>query len=83
MGVPQGNTAAAEELAGILTMFTPVIEAMVTHDMEIPPIAIPAIDLGVVTPGFTGTKGRFNGQVDWDAPAARITVQGKLVTVAN
>lgn len=79
VGVPKGQQEAIDELTGILTILKPVIEGMVTNDLDLPPIAIPAVDLGRITPGFAGKKGRFDGVIKFDGAAARIGVEGKLM----
>jgi hypothetical protein len=79
IGVPSGDPAAADELQAIFTQFLPVAEAIVTTDLDLPPVAIPSIDLGIVSPGFAGKKGRFDGEIRFDGPAARINVEGQVL----
>jgi hypothetical protein len=79
VGVEQGKQDAAAELAGLLSLFAPVIEAMIANDFDFPPVAIPAIDLALLSPGFAGRKGRFDGAIRFEPTASRIAVEGKLV----
>jgi hypothetical protein len=79
IGVPSGNEAAAAELVGIVKLMTPVIEAIIAHDFVLPPIAIPQLDLGLITPGFAGRHGRFDGALEFDAATSRIGVDGSLI----
>jgi hypothetical protein len=79
IGVPSGNQAAAEQLVGIVKLMTPVIEAIIAHDFVIPPIAIPQLDLGMITPGFAGRHARFDGALQFDAATSRVGVAGNVL----
>jgi hypothetical protein len=79
VGVAEGKKEAATELAGILSLFTPYLETVIAHDLDLPPIAIPAIDLGIVSPAFAGRMGRFDGAIKFDAAASRVALEGKVV----
>ena len=77
--VGRGQEAAGAELAGLLGELTPFLESVVTHSLEIPPIAVPAVDLAKISPGFAGKNGRFDGVVRFDAKASRVALEGKVV----
>jgi hypothetical protein len=77
--VESGKQDAADELAGILTTFSPVLEGMIADDLPLPPIAIPQIDLGLVTPGLAGRKATFDGSLKFDPVSSRIALAGRLI----
>jgi hypothetical protein len=79
IGIPEGSPEAAEELASLVTSFTPFVEALIAHDFSIPPIAIPALDLGKVSPGFAGKKGRFSGDLRFNPTTSRVSVEGSVL----
>jgi hypothetical protein len=79
IGVEAGKQEAADELAGALKLFTPVIESMIANDFDIPPIAVPAVDLGKLTPGFAGRKGGFDGVLKFEPSTSRIGIDGELL----
>jgi hypothetical protein len=79
IGVDPGHAGAAAELAAILTQFAPVVEAIIAHDLALPPIAVPAVDLGGLTPGFRGKKARLDGALVFDPTASRVGAAGKLI----
>lgn len=79
IGVEEGKQAAADELSGMLDLFTPYLQTLIASDIDLPPIAIPGIDLGIVSPAFAGREGRFDGAIKFDPAAARVLIQGNLV----
>ncbi len=79
VAVERGSKEAAAELAGILQLFTPYLQTLISSDLELPPIAIPAVDLGKVSPGFAGRQGRFAGAIKIDAKASRINLEGDVI----
>jgi len=79
IAVEEGRQAAADELSSMLDLFTPYLQTLISNDIDLPPIAIPGVDLGVISPAFAGRQGRFDGAVKFDAAAARVLIQGNLV----
>ena len=47
-------------------------------DIDLPPVAIPSVDLGIISPSFAGRDARFNGQLHFDNKANRIVLEGDL-----
>jgi hypothetical protein len=78
-GVESGNQAAADELQGVLTLFTPYLQTLISNDIDLPPVAIPSVDLGIISPSFSGREARFNGQHHFDNKANRIVLEGDLL----
>ncbi|MBX3229044.1 MAG: hypothetical protein KIT84_01800 [Labilithrix sp.] len=79
IGVEEGKQAAADELSGMLDLFTPYLQTLISNDIDLPPIAIPGVDLGIISPAFAGREGRFDGAIQFDPNASRVLVQGNLV----
>lgn len=79
IAVESGAQAAADELKGILDLFTPYLQTLISNDIDLPAIAIPTVDLGVISPSFSGRDGRFDGAIRFDPKASRILLEGDLV----
>lgn len=79
IAVESGSQAAGDELAGVLNLFTPYLQTLISNDIDLPPVAIPAVDLGIISPSFAGRDGRFNGQLKFDSNANRIVLEGDLL----
>jgi hypothetical protein len=79
IGVESGNQAAADELQGVLALFTPYLQTLISNDIDLPPVAIPSVDLGIISPSFAGRDARFNGQLHFDNKANRIVLEGDLL----
>lgn len=77
--VTAGKQEAADELKGILSLFLPYIQTVVATDLQVPPIAVPGVDLGLVTPGFRGRTAHFDGALRFDPGASRIGIEGRLL----
>lgn len=79
IAVEDGKQAAADELSSMLNMFVPYLQTLIADDINLPPVAIPSVDLGLLSPEFSGRMGRFNGQLHFDSNASRIVLEGNLV----
>jgi hypothetical protein len=79
IAVQQGKQEAGDEIEADLQMLAPAIVTFLAEYLELPPIAIPALDLGTVTPGFAGRTGRFQGALRFDADASRIGLDGEII----
>jgi hypothetical protein len=77
--VIDGPAAAGQELQGLFALFIPTLPSLIAHSFPFPPVAVPALDLGIVTPGFTGRKGGFDGVLQFDPGSERIGVAGTLL----
>lgn len=78
IAVEKGSQAAGDELAGVLNMFTPYLQTLISNDIDLPPVAIPSVDLGIISPSFSGRDARFNGALHFDSKANRIVLEGDL-----
>jgi hypothetical protein len=79
LAVEEGRAAAGEELAMVLAQFTGYIETVIAEEPQIPPIAIPRLDLAKLTPGFAGRVGHAVGGPRLDVSGARVGLAGRLV----
>jgi hypothetical protein len=78
IAVEDGKQAAADELSSMLNLFTPYLQTLISNDIDLPPVAIPSVDLGILSPSFTGREGRFDGQISFDPKAERVVLEGDL-----